>query len=56
MPRQVIAEIQNTGVIVARKVDTAMMRMYWSIGKRLTDVEAMILLVIIVKAWKWEIK
>jgi predicted nuclease of restriction endonuclease-like (RecB) superfamily len=37
MLRQIITEIKNTRVTIARKVNTSMMQMYWNIGKRLAD-------------------
>ncbi|MDR1268161.1 MAG: PDDEXK nuclease domain-containing protein [Planctomycetaceae bacterium] len=37
MLRQIITEIKTTRVIVAHKVNSAMMQMYWNIGKRLAD-------------------
>ncbi|MDR1054192.1 MAG: DUF1016 N-terminal domain-containing protein, partial [Planctomycetaceae bacterium] len=37
MLRQIITEIKTTRVVVAHKVNSAMMLMYWNIGKRLAD-------------------
>jgi predicted nuclease of restriction endonuclease-like (RecB) superfamily len=36
MLRQIITEIKTTRVVVARRVNSAMMQMYWNIGKRLS--------------------
>jgi predicted nuclease of restriction endonuclease-like (RecB) superfamily len=36
MLRQIITEIKATRVVVAHKVNAAMMQMYWNIGKRLS--------------------
>lgn len=33
--RQIISEIKSTRVVVARRVNTEMMQLYWNIGKRL---------------------
>jgi predicted nuclease of restriction endonuclease-like (RecB) superfamily len=33
---QIIAEIKSTRLIVARRLNTAMMQMYWNIGNRLS--------------------
>jgi predicted nuclease of restriction endonuclease-like (RecB) superfamily len=35
MLRQIITEIKTMRVVVAHKVNSAMMQMYWNIGKRL---------------------
>jgi predicted nuclease of restriction endonuclease-like (RecB) superfamily len=37
MLRYIITEIKTTRVVVAQKINTAMMQMYWNIGKRLTE-------------------
>ena len=34
--RYIVAEIKSTRVTLARRVNTAMMQMYWNIGKRLS--------------------
>jgi predicted nuclease of restriction endonuclease-like (RecB) superfamily len=34
--RQIITEIKTTRVVIAHKVNSAMMQMYWNIGKRLS--------------------
>jgi len=34
--RQIISEIKSTRVVVARRVNSEMMQLYWSIGKRLS--------------------
>jgi predicted nuclease of restriction endonuclease-like (RecB) superfamily len=36
MLRQIITEIKSTRVVIAHKVNSAMMQMYWNIGKRLS--------------------
>jgi len=36
MLRQIVTEIKSTRVIIARRVNSAMMQMYWNIGKRLS--------------------
>jgi predicted nuclease of restriction endonuclease-like (RecB) superfamily len=36
MLRQITTEIKTTRVVVAHKVNSAMMQMYWNIGKRLS--------------------
>jgi hypothetical protein len=36
MQRHIIAEIKTTRVVVAHKINSAMMQMYWNIGKRLS--------------------
>ena len=36
MLRQIIAEIKSTRVVVARRINSSMMQMYWNIGKRLS--------------------
>jgi hypothetical protein len=36
MLRQIITEIKTTRVAVAHRVNSAMMQMYWTIGKRLS--------------------
>jgi predicted nuclease of restriction endonuclease-like (RecB) superfamily len=36
MLRQIIAEIKNTRVVVAHRINSAMMQLYWNIGKRLS--------------------
>jgi predicted nuclease of restriction endonuclease-like (RecB) superfamily len=36
MLRQIITEIKTTRIVVAHEVNSAMMRMYWNIGKRLS--------------------
>jgi len=33
--RQIVTEIKSTRVVVARRVNSEMMQMYWNIGKRL---------------------
>ncbi|MGC4130433.1 MAG: PDDEXK nuclease domain-containing protein [Bergeyella sp.] len=35
--RQVVAEIKSTRVTIARRMNTAMMQLYWNIGKRLSE-------------------
>lgn len=34
--RQIVSEIKSTRVVVARRVNTEMMQLYWNIGKRLS--------------------
>jgi predicted nuclease of restriction endonuclease-like (RecB) superfamily len=34
--RQIIAEVKNTRIVVARRINSAMTIMYWNIGKRLS--------------------
>ena len=35
--RYIITEIKSTRVITAQRINSAMMQMYWNIGKRLSD-------------------
>ncbi|MDR0547331.1 MAG: PDDEXK nuclease domain-containing protein [Dysgonamonadaceae bacterium] len=35
--RQIITEIKSTRVVVARRINTSIMQMYWNIGKRLSE-------------------
>jgi len=37
MLRQIISEIKSTRVVLAQRVNSAMMQMYWNIGKRLSE-------------------
>ena len=37
MLRQIIIEIKSTRVVLAQRVNSAMMQMYWKIGKRLSE-------------------
>ncbi|MDR0941988.1 MAG: PDDEXK nuclease domain-containing protein [Bacteroidales bacterium] len=37
MLRQIISEIKSTRVVMAQRVNSAMMTMYWNIGKRLSE-------------------
>jgi hypothetical protein len=35
--RQIVAEIKHTRVIVANRVNTSMIQLYWNIGKHLSE-------------------
>ncbi|GAP72118.1 PDDEXK nuclease domain-containing protein [Candidatus Symbiothrix dinenymphae] len=37
MLRQIIAEIKGTRIVVAHRLNSAMMQMYWNIGRRLSE-------------------
>ena len=37
MLRYIITEIKSTRVVIAQKINTAMMQLYWNIGKRLSE-------------------
>jgi hypothetical protein len=34
--KQIVSEIKSSRVVVARRVNSEMMQMYWNIGKRLS--------------------
>ncbi|MDR2839943.1 MAG: DUF1016 N-terminal domain-containing protein, partial [Paludibacter sp.] len=36
MLRQIVDEIKSTRLVVARRINSSMMQMYWNIGKRLS--------------------